>query len=85
MTYIVTLAESLIHPTLVTASHIFVTILVIYRMIVHIIKSCFSSATISTNDLAVCLVSGSFGFLLFEVALLSELILVVLIIRALYI
>ena len=36
MAYVITLAESIVHPALVTTSHILVTVLIVSRMIIGI-------------------------------------------------
>lgn len=77
--YVVTLAKALIHPALITSTHVFIAILIIGWMIVHIIESSFGSATATTHDISIIswTVSVFLSFLWFEITLLSELAFVI--------
>lgn len=77
MAYIVSLAETFIHPTLISTTHILITVLLVSRMVVHVLLGIPILGT-TTHYLSMCLISWTTvefcSFLLLEVALFSELV-----------
>ena len=77
MADVVALAEALIHPALVATTHVFITVLLISRMVVavHIILGVLGTAA---HHLTLSLISRATielrSFLLLEVTLLPELV-----------
>ena len=78
MAYIVALAEALIHPTLISSTHILITVLLICGVVVYIVLVTTILYASSTHNLTICFIPRAAielsRFLLFEVALFSELV-----------